>query len=138
MLQIIGFGAPGKANLPGTLGPHCQDLVPTFRAGCFSKSTVPAFSSFSDLKTSGFGNFFVVAAGVWGTLWVGRPAGVFEKRQLVVDQALSVNRQRCMILADAHHKSQPRNAQSYTSQALGFFVATGAGLASEARGPAQI
>ena len=24
------------------------DLVPTFRAGCFSKSTVPAFSSFSD------------------------------------------------------------------------------------------
>ena len=24
------------------------DLVPTFRAGCFLKSTVPAFSSFSD------------------------------------------------------------------------------------------
>ena len=48
MLQILGFGAPGKANLPGTLGRHCQDLVPTFRAGRFLKSTVPAFSSFSD------------------------------------------------------------------------------------------
>ena len=47
MLQILGFRAPGKANLPGTLGPHCRDLVPTFRAGCFLKSTVPAFSSFS-------------------------------------------------------------------------------------------
>ena len=46
MLQILGFRAPGKANLPGTLGRHCLDLVPTFRAGCFSKSTVPAFSSF--------------------------------------------------------------------------------------------
>ena len=48
MLQILGFWAPGKANLLGTLGPHCQDLVPTFRAGCFLKSTVPAFSSFSE------------------------------------------------------------------------------------------
>ena len=48
MLQIPGFRAPGKANLPGTLGPHCRDLVPTFRAGCFLKSTVPAFSSFSE------------------------------------------------------------------------------------------
>ena len=48
MLQILGFRAPGKANLPGTLGRHCRDLVPTFRAGCFLKSTVPAFSSFSD------------------------------------------------------------------------------------------
>ena len=41
MLQILGFRAPGKANLLGTLGRHCWDLVPTFRAGCFSKSTVP-------------------------------------------------------------------------------------------------
>ena len=24
-----------KANLPVTLGPHCWDLVPTFRAGFF-------------------------------------------------------------------------------------------------------
>ena len=48
MLQIIGFWAPGKTNLPGTFGRHCLDLVPTFRAGCFLKSTVPAFSSFSD------------------------------------------------------------------------------------------
>ena len=48
MLQILGFRAPGKANLPGTLGPHCRDLVPTFRAGCFLKSTVTAFSSFSE------------------------------------------------------------------------------------------
>ena len=48
MLQILGFRAPGKANLPRTLGRHCPDLVPTFRAGCFLKSTVPAFSSFSD------------------------------------------------------------------------------------------
>ena len=48
MLQILGFRAPGKANLPGTLGRHCRDLVCTFRAGCFLKLTVPAFSSFSD------------------------------------------------------------------------------------------
>ena len=45
MQQILGFRAPGKANLPGTSGPRCQDLVPTFRTGCFLKSTVPAFSS---------------------------------------------------------------------------------------------
>ena len=50
MLQILGFRAPGRANLPETLGPHCRDLVPTFRAGCFLKSTVPAFSSFSDFR----------------------------------------------------------------------------------------
>ena len=50
MLQILGFRAPGKANLPETLGPHCRDLVPTFRVGCFLKSTVPAFSSFSELN----------------------------------------------------------------------------------------
>ena len=50
MLQILGFRAPGKVNLPETLGPHCRDLVPTFRAGCFLKSTVPAFSSFSDFQ----------------------------------------------------------------------------------------
>ena len=48
MLQILGFRAPGKANLPGTLGRHSWDLVCTFRAGCFLKSTVPAFSSFSE------------------------------------------------------------------------------------------
>ena len=48
MLQILGFRGPGKANLPGTLGRHCRHLVPTFRAGCFLKSTVPAFSSFSE------------------------------------------------------------------------------------------
>ena len=46
MIQILWFRAPGKANLPGTLGRHCLDLVPTFRARCFIKSTVPAFSSF--------------------------------------------------------------------------------------------
>ena len=40
MLQILGFRAPGKANLPETLGRHCLDLVPTYRAGCFLKSTV--------------------------------------------------------------------------------------------------
>ena len=51
MLQILGFRAPGKANLPETLGPHCRDLVPTFRAWCFLKSTVPTFSSFSDYNT---------------------------------------------------------------------------------------
>ena len=53
MLQILGFRAPGKANLPGTLGPHCRDLVPTFPAGCFLKSTVPAFSSFSYVHLHG-------------------------------------------------------------------------------------
>ena len=47
MLEILGFRAPGKANLPGTLGRHCRDLVCTFHAGCFLKLTVPAFSSFS-------------------------------------------------------------------------------------------
>ena len=52
MLQIPGFGAPGKANLPRTLGRHCPDLVPTFRAGCFLKSTVPAFSIFSELSAN--------------------------------------------------------------------------------------
>ena len=46
MLQILGFRVPGKANLTGTLGPHCRDLAPTFRLGCFLKSTVPAFSGF--------------------------------------------------------------------------------------------
>ena len=51
MLQILGFRAPGKANLPGTLGRHSWDLVCTFRAGCFLKSTVPAFSSSSDSDT---------------------------------------------------------------------------------------
>ena len=35
MLQILGLRAPGKANLPGTLGRHCLDLVPTSRAGFF-------------------------------------------------------------------------------------------------------
>ena len=48
MLQIQGFRVPGKANLLGTLGRHCRDLVPTFRAGRFLRSTVPAFSSFSE------------------------------------------------------------------------------------------
>ena len=41
----------GKGKPAGTLGPQCRDLVPTFRAGCFLKSTVPAFSSFSDNQT---------------------------------------------------------------------------------------
>ena len=46
---------PGKANLPGTLGQHCLDLVNTFRAGgCFLKSTVQAFSSFSHTKAKTF------------------------------------------------------------------------------------
>ena len=48
MLQILGFRAPGKANLPGTLGRHCRDLDCTFRAGCLLTLTVPAFSSFSE------------------------------------------------------------------------------------------
>ena len=52
MLQILRFRTPGKANLPGTLGRHCLDLVvPAFRAGCFLKSTVPAFSSFPELRS---------------------------------------------------------------------------------------
>ena len=38
----------GKGKPAGNLGPTLQDLVPTFRAGCFLKSTVPAFLSFSD------------------------------------------------------------------------------------------
>ena len=38
----------GKGKPAGNLGPHCRHLVPTFRAGCFLKSTVPAFSSFSE------------------------------------------------------------------------------------------
>ena len=47
LIQILGFRAPGKANLPAKPW-HCPDLVPTFRAGCFLKSTVPAFTSFSE------------------------------------------------------------------------------------------
>ena len=43
---IIAWDVAKKANLPGTLGRHCLDLVPTFHAGCFLKSTVPAFSGF--------------------------------------------------------------------------------------------
>ena len=35
MLQILEFRAPGKANLLGSLGQHCPDPLPTFRAGCF-------------------------------------------------------------------------------------------------------
>ena len=62
MLQILGFRSPGKANLPGTLGRHCRDLVPTFRAGCFLISTVPAFSSFSEIWERGSGG--VKSAGV--------------------------------------------------------------------------
>ena len=54
MLEILGFLAPEKVNLLQTLGPHCLDLVPTFRAGCFLKSTVAAFSSFSEERLKGF------------------------------------------------------------------------------------
>ena len=43
----------GKTNPPGTFGRHCWDLVPTFRAGCFLKSTVPAFPSFSESREEG-------------------------------------------------------------------------------------
>ena len=46
MLDIPGFGHAGKANLPRTLA---LDLVHTFCAGWFLKSTVTAFSSFSEL-----------------------------------------------------------------------------------------
>ena len=35
MLQMLGFRALGKANLPGTLGRHCLDLDHTFRVGSF-------------------------------------------------------------------------------------------------------
>ena len=41
-LQIPGFQVPGKANLPGSLGQHCLDLVPPPSVrGVFLKSTVP-------------------------------------------------------------------------------------------------
>ena len=50
MLKTLAFWAPGKADLPGTLCRHCLGLVPTFRAACFLKSTVPAFSIFSEKK----------------------------------------------------------------------------------------
>ena len=35
MLEILGFRATGKANLPGTLGRHCLDLVPASMQGVF-------------------------------------------------------------------------------------------------------
>ena len=35
MLQILGFGALGKANLPGTLGRHCRELCPHPPCGVF-------------------------------------------------------------------------------------------------------
>ena len=53
MLQMLGFRAPGKANLPGTLGRHCLDLDHTFRAGIFfgiDGSTLLEF--FSDLPST--------------------------------------------------------------------------------------
>ena len=50
MLQILRFWAPGKADLPGTLGRHRLDLAPTLPAGCCLKSTVPAFSSLSEIS----------------------------------------------------------------------------------------
>ena len=53
MLYILGFRAPGKANLSKHWVHTALDLVPTFRAGCFSKSTVAAFASFSDSETLG-------------------------------------------------------------------------------------
>ena len=48
MLHILGFRAPGRQTCREPWVDTARDLVPTFRAGCFSKSTVPAFSSFSD------------------------------------------------------------------------------------------
>ena len=48
MLRILGFQAPGKANLPGTLGRHCPRPCTHLPCGVFLESTVPAFSSFSD------------------------------------------------------------------------------------------
>ena len=51
MLCILRFWAPGKAHLPGSLGRHCLDLVPTFRAGYLLKSTGPAFSSFPENRS---------------------------------------------------------------------------------------
>ena len=54
MLQILELRAPGKANLPETLGQHSLELVPTFRAVCFfeiDSSSLLEFSSlFSDIK----------------------------------------------------------------------------------------
>ena len=48
---------PESQNATNTrIRPYCQDLVPTFRAGCFLKSTVPAFSSFSDFREINSGN----------------------------------------------------------------------------------
>ena len=58
MLQILGFRTPGKANLTGTLGRHCRDLVPpSVLVFFFLKSTVPAFSSFSDWEKLNGGGF---------------------------------------------------------------------------------
>ena len=51
----------GKGKHAGNLCPHCRDLVPTFRAGCFLKSTVPAFSSFSETNLREVGNFHKVS-----------------------------------------------------------------------------
>ena len=65
MLRILGFRAPGKANLPGTLGRHCLDLVPTFPYVFFlleidSSSLLEFFSDnsllefFADNRKGGF------------------------------------------------------------------------------------
>ena len=74
--QIPGFRAPGKANLPGTLGRHCRDLVPTFCAGCSLKWTVPAFSSFSEQRS-----VFDTLVGVLGFGPTGPKASLYGRGQ---------------------------------------------------------
>ena len=49
MLYIPGFGAPGKANLPRTLGQYCPGPCPNLLCGVFfeiNRSTVTTLSSF--------------------------------------------------------------------------------------------
>ena len=96
MLQIVAFWAPGKANLPGALGRHCRDLVPTFCAGCFLKLTVPAFSSSSEMR---------------GTLWVPEalvlcPLCGFENSET------SVNRKIELALRFRERKEHPKKSNT--------------------------
>ena len=81
MLQIPGFRAPGKANLPGTLGRHCLDLDHTFRAGLFGNRQFQPSRVFQIYAGGGgplilFVDFSTSGAG-FGP-WVGAPFRLLE------------------------------------------------------------
>ena len=110
----------GKGKPAGNLGSTLPDLVPTFRAACFLKSTVPAFSSFSE---------------IWETVnWVGLQNGGFpffwKGPDRVADPFGTLPR-RCCFFLDEKDKSASsggwdggggRNGCSWGGPILHLFV----------------